>query len=118
MFYNNNNSDSEISQIGKELLGSKFVGVFPLDKVELKEGAIIVNTQSETLPGEHWIAINITPLKINVFDPLGTFYPSSLVRKLAEFRRKTIYNNAMIQNPQSNTCGEHCLIWLYNQYKH
>ena len=54
-------SDSEINTIGKSKLGSLWLGVYPIDKIPfLTEGCFVVNTQTSTLPGEHWLAVNIT----------------------------------------------------------
>jgi hypothetical protein len=106
-------SSLEINRIGSILLGSKWIGVFPLDKVPLdREGGLVVNTQPSTLRGEHWLAVYITLYKINVFDPFGFYYPSLLVNRIETMNRSTFYNNVMYQDPLSKTCGQYCLLWL------
>lgn len=107
-------SSIEIQAIGSKIKG--FRGVYPLDKIPfLINGGYIVNTQTSSLPGEHWIAFHVNPLRVAVFDPLGRFYPSILVRKLHTLNRSIVYNKIMYQNPFSNTCGQYCLAWLYEQ---
>jgi hypothetical protein len=72
----------------------------------------VINTQPSTLSGEHWLAVYITISKINVFDPLGFYYPSMLVNRIEKLNRPTFYNRVMYQNPMSETCGQYCLLWL------
>ena len=89
--------------------------MFPLNKIPvLKSGGLIVNTDPHTLPGEHWIAIYINKYEINVFDPLGFYYPDLLVKTLMKGRqnRNIIYNQTQYQDWDTNTCGQYCLIWL------
>jgi len=95
------------------LLGSEFLGVFSLDQIPiLRPGGFIVNTQTHELPGEHWIAVYITQSEIYVYDPFGFYYPSLLVKKLTEMNRRIVYNRSRDQDPFSNSCGQHCLLWL------
>lgn len=108
-----NVSDSEIDTIGKSKLGSLWLGVYPIDKIPfLTEGCFVVNTQTSTLPGEHWLAVNITKTCVKVFDPFGFYYPNLLVKKLTTLRRPIWFNRIQFQNILSKTCGQHCLVWL------
>ena len=109
----------EIHKSAKKLLGVNWLGVYPIDKIPfLHEGAVIINTQTSTLPGEHWIAISITPMTVKVFDPFGFYYPHLLVKKIHTLNRPVWYNRVQYQNITSKDCGPHCLNWLANQYKH
>ena len=94
-----------------------FRGVYALDKLpdRLYNGGYVINTQTSNLPGEHWIAIYIRPDRINVYNPLGIYYHSILVRKLKRMQQPVFYNNKMDQNPFSFLCGQHCISWLYKQ---
>jgi hypothetical protein len=94
------------------------MGVYPLDKLPpiMNEGGYIVNTQTSTLGGEHWLGIDVRPLQINVFDPLGIYYPDLLISRLARLHRRLICNTTMFQNPFEVTCGPHCLMWLHKRY--
>ena len=99
------------------ILEEKFLGVYSLDKIPfiLGDGGIIVNTQTSTLPGEHWLSIYNSNEVIKVFDPFGFYYPSILVNKLKTMRKRIEYNRIRYQKTLSITCGEHCLLWLYSQ---
>jgi hypothetical protein len=111
-------SSVQINYGGKRLLGSKWIGVYPLDKIppilQNVIGGMIVNSQTSTLPGEHWIAVYFTNLEIRVFDPLGLLYPAFMVNTLLQMgNKKVTFNSKMYQNPLKSTCGQHCLLWLY-----
>ena len=108
------NSSVQVNKIGKQILGNEFVGVFPLDKIPYLSNnqAIIVNTHSSHLGGEHWIAIYVKPGNIFVFDPMGFYYPALLISKLQTMGKPIVYNKTMFQNPLTQTCGQHCLAWL------
>jgi hypothetical protein len=89
--------------------------VFPLDKIpKIRLGGLVVNTDPSYFPGEHWIAIYIKNHIINVYDPLGLYYPSLLKQKL-KGKRNVIYNKTQNQSIDENTCGEYCLLWLTMQ---
>ena len=104
----------QVNNIASKLLGSKFIGVYPLNKLPnlLTNGGYIVNTQSSELPGEHWLAFTVDNNQINVFDPYGYYYPSILVNKLHATRKSIIYNRR--QYDEIN-CGQLCISWLYKQ---
>ena len=94
-------------------MGSKWCGVYPLDKIpNLTNGAYIINTQTKTLPGEHWLAINVDDNKISVMDPLGIYYPDKLVKSILQYKKKVQFSKIRYQDPLSNFCGHICLIWL------
>ena len=92
--------------------------MFPLDKLPYfpVNKALIVNTQTSNLGGEHWIAVYHKPANILVFDPLGFYYPQMLVSHLSIISNPIVYNKVRIQNPFTKTCGQHCLLWLKNQH--
>lgn len=98
------------------MLGSAWRGVYPLDRIRfLENGGYVVNTQTSSLPGEHWIAIYVKPYNVSVFDPLGFYYPSLLVNIVSRMRSKLTYNYIRYQDPLTLTCGQHCLAWLLAQ---
>ena len=108
----------QVYDIGKTLLGNKFVGVFPLDKIpkKLRCGGYIVNTDPSTQPGEHWIAFNVRQNSISVFDPFGEIYPAALVTQLKSTHKKINFNRFQCQNILTTNCGHLCLLWLTLQY--
>jgi hypothetical protein len=104
---------------GRSMLGSPFIGVFPLDKLPplssiVSGNSFIVNTQSSNLPGMHWLAVFVTQSQMRVFDPLGaSSYPNQLVDYLhRNNERRVFYNRRVIQDPRTSLCGQHCLRWL------
>jgi len=64
------------------------------------------------LAGEHWIAVYVDVNEINVFDPLGFYYPTVLVNTLQRMNMRINYNKIRCQNPLTQTCGQYCLLWL------
>ena len=104
----------QLTSFGKRHIPN-FIGVFPLNRLPKalpNKGSFIVNTHSVSLPGEHWIAVWIGEGVIRVFDPLGYFYPHSLVKYLSISRKSIHYNRIARQRPFTQTCGQHCLAWL------
>jgi hypothetical protein len=95
----------------------EFRGVYSMDKVPdyLLNGGYVINTQSANLPGEHWLAVHVTSDLIQVFDPLGMYYPSTLVTKLERMQQPVRYNDVMYQNPLTFLCGNYCVDWLKRQ---
>ena len=109
-------SSEQLDQIGTNLLGTTWKGVYPLDKIpHVRDGSIIVNTHSSHLGGEHWIAVRIRPNGIKVFDPLGYFYPPMLVNALARMMKPISYNRIQYQNPETRLCGHYCIMWLSSE---
>ena len=105
-------------KIGKELLEDSFIGVFPLDKIPqyFNCGGYVVNTQTSNLPGEHWIAFNVKPHSIDVFDPFGIYYPSALVSRVLRSGKTVNFSRKKCQYILTNNCGHLCLLWLMLQY--
>ena len=91
-----------------------FVGVFPLNKVPyIKDiGSFVFNTHTQNLSGEHWIAVHVGFHCVDVFDPLGFYYPLILTNYIHAFNRPVHYNRIMYQQPDLPTCGQNCVMWL------
>ena len=96
-----------------------FVGVFPLNKIpHLSTSSmygLIVNTQTDNLPGQHWIAVRILFDRAWIFDPLAMQPPpSSLCDHLLQHCNvHTPYTCTLaVQPPTSQTCGHHCVYFL------
>jgi hypothetical protein len=98
-----------------------FKGVFPLDRLPKyieKPANFVVNTDSHSLPGEHWLAASYSQRGIvYLFDPFGFFYPKLLILRLNKLHpRKIIFNKQMIQKPWEKNCGQLCLKWLESRH--
>jgi len=104
----------EVYKSGKKLLGSNFIGVFPLDKLprQLKRGAYVINTDPAHRPGQHWIAVNISKSEINVFEPYGFYYPKYLTNRLRATGLPIKFNKTQCQNLLTTNCGPLCLLYL------
>ena len=78
----------------------------------LEHGGFIVNTDTSNLPGQHWIAVYINQSEIQVFDPLGFYYPALLVNTLMRMNTNVVFNRIRCQPPNTTICGQCCLLWL------
>ena len=110
----------EIAKMAKKHRIRGFKGVFSLDNLphDLRGRTtppyrFVVNTHTANLPGEHWLAVSYEKGgHIFVFDPMGIFYPPKLVKYLAKFKKKLVFNKIPYQSPTSKQCGQWCLRWL------
>ena len=116
--------DAEITDIGRQLLGKKYIGTFPVDKVPLagSDKYMIVNCDMSGLPGSHWVALHIRGDKIYIYDSFAR--KSKVILKPLYDRvkksKKTIVdiNAKPDQKSNSEVCGPISLAWLYVVYKH
>ena len=105
--------------LNKKLQNVKcFVGSFPRDKiprVKSLPAALIMNTDTSTQPGEHWVAVYINE------DGIGEYFDSfglkPLFREIVEYLdnncKEWYYNNVTIQGLTSITCGQYCVLFVY-----
>ena len=89
--YVTNMNTHELLALGTTFV-KKFIGVYPLDRLPPlcdlpQDCSFIVNTHTHNLSGEHWLAVKINMTKINVFDPMGMYYPPKLVVYLHRSRK-------------------------------
>ena len=87
-----------------------FIGVFPLDQLPASlpyNSNFIVNTDTANLPGKHWIAVSYDSYGI-----ASAFDPAALTSYLAKRSKHVYFNELMVQDPRTPTCGQHCLKWL------
>jgi hypothetical protein len=85
---------------------------------------IVVNTARVSEPGEHWIVMyrSANGSKLEIFDSLSQspYKYSGLVARLKQMGvKKIIYNSRgySLQSSRSNTCGAHCLFFIYKSCK-
>ena len=109
---------SELLQIGRLLLLPTFIGVFAVDNIPNylpNPCGFIVNTQGNNLLGRHWLSVIINQRKCIIFNSLGNSPPSFLMYQL-HTRLNNItfhYNTNQLQLPNTDTCGLHCIYFLY-----
>lgn len=77
--------------------------------------AIIVNTDPDSKPGTHWIAIYIDKFQNGeYFDSYGLPpFVSQHKKFLRANCKKFLYNTKEMQSLDSNVCGQYCLLYLY-----
>jgi hypothetical protein len=116
----------QLNKLGKQHVYG-FIGTFALDKLPKHIGSppksLIVNTDTQNLPGRHWIAVSYECGGIAyAFDPLGFYYPAALISYLHRNPyQKVHYNYIMYQKPWEHNCGQHCISFLQSRtlgYKH
>ena len=62
----------ELDRVGKKLLGKKYLGTFPSDKIpKNKIGYFICNLDTSNMGGSHWVAIVRDSEGAVVFDSFG-----------------------------------------------
>ncbi len=91
----------------------QFLGVCARNEMQPLQGegdCVIINTDTNNLPGRHWIAVkNVGPNTI-YFDPAGWVPNKSIC---AYFKNLIEYTTNNIQPINSLTCGQHCIYFLY-----
>lgn len=97
-----------------------FNGVYPSNKlvdVNIKNGLYIANTSPDTSKGVHWVAFFISPKCLEVFDTSGTLVLRNKYFKkfIIKCNRKLIINECMVQSPNSNICGQYCIVFALHK---
>ena len=114
-------SNSFLERIGKKILGSDFVGVFPCDvhrKSRKKTYLIIFNTGRKNTLGEHFVAIKIGKKSVFYFDPFGEPPTNSFIKEyISKLKRPLNWNIVQIHHNSSNFCGFYCLAYLMSVKK-
>ena len=97
-------------------VGPVFLGVFPRDKlIQFGDGALVVNTDPSTKPGEHWIAVFVKNGSAEYFDSYGSDTPKWLKRN---WKNVTWTSNPIpLQSPLSAVCGQYCIYYLLHRVR-
>lgn len=111
-----NNLELEHCLLTNKKTSKIFIGVYPANKlldINIKNGFYIANTSPDTSKGVHWVSFFINSNCVEVFDTSGIlFLKNKYFRKfLNKCNRKFIINKNMIQSPQSNVCGQYCVVF-------
>ena len=114
--------NQEVHEIGKELLGDKFKGVFPSDRLEFKPGYYIINSDKSGMPGSHWLGIIIKNKTMYVYDSYAR-KTNKLINHLYDKAKKLKYkivdiNKKSDQKNSSQVCGPISISFLltYNKF--
>lgn len=110
-------------ELDKKLRMSNFLGAYAFDELPANPGSnfsVIVNTQSSSEPGEHWIPLI---LKNGIFyfidsygrSPLNSLFSKDFRNAIKEYFKgyKYKYNPRMIQDIFSNTCGYYSIYFIH-----
>jgi hypothetical protein len=80
--------------------------------------ALVVNTDTSNLPGQHWIAIYVTAdRRGEVMDTYGLLPPTTVQRWLNRNTRHWTANTRLLQPPNSDSCGQFCIDFLVRRAK-
>ena len=95
---------------------SSFIGCFGSDKIPpvIKyPSSFVVNTEKESEPGTHWVAVYLTKTTCYYFDSFGVgVLENDIWNFLKTYYSKVIYSTIQIQHFTSVTCGHFCIGFL------
>lgn len=102
---------------------NKFCGVYPSDllplKIERYPCGIILNTDSHTEKGSHWLAMYFPSKgRGEFFDSYGNrpeFYKNTIEQWLNKHSSNWTYNHRCLQSLNSSTCGQFCLYFIISR---
>lgn len=108
--------EDEVTEVARRYLGNKYLGTFPVDKVPIKPGSMIVNVDKHYQPGSHWASVYITTRTIYVYDSFAR-KSKKLLKMLHDKGKKLGYkvvdvNEKADQKGGSMVCGMISLAWL------
>jgi hypothetical protein len=107
---------NELNGVGKQMLGVKFKGVFPADKIpklnDLSPYAIL-NLDTSKEPGSHWVSIAKNGDETYIYDSFGR----SNVKIIPNLRysgngRIVDTDKDVEQDVLETNCGARCVAWL------
>ena len=103
-----------ISSIDKR---NQFLGCFPLDQLPdfptQFPKSCIINTQTSTKVGEHWIALILTKKHCFYFDSFGLpIIDQRIIEYLNPHYTIVRYSDVCIQHIESDKCGEFCIVFV------
>jgi len=99
-------------QLNNSCKCSNFLGVFPLNRLPVINNAnemFVVNTDTDNLPEQHWIAVKGN----RIFDRIGYYYPTMLVKHMYKYYDNLDINYDAFQNPMEQSCGYYCIYFLH-----
>lgn len=112
----------------KMTCNTHFLGVLPSDQLPKKSlrnlpAFCIINTHPSNMPGEHWIATYLSQDgPACFFDSFGNppdsdRFPTTIETFLTTNAVDVIYSDRRVQDFSSDTCGQHCVFFLYHLVK-
>lgn len=95
-----------------------FCGTFPCDEIphiKKRPASLVVNTDTATETGEHWVAIYLLPNgNIEYFDSYGLppLHKQIINYLYKHCKNNIVYNNRTIQDYKSTACGAFCCSFI------
>lgn len=109
--------DFQLEDLGRELLGSNFRGVYPLDRIPEKilSGYYIVNLDKSYEPGSHWCAFVKNKSRSIFYDSFGR---TQELKKMPELSRLNFIftEDDSEQTREETNCGARCISWCILHY--
>ena len=108
--------DDTLKTLGRDLLGKKFAGVYPVDLIKFPPGKkyMIFNTDISTMSGEHWMALVKEKNMYYVYDSFGrsTQEIAPILFKQA-MKRIVDADQDAEQGIEEENCGQRSLSFLF-----
>lgn len=106
---------SDLEKVGKKMLGQKFLGVYPSDKIPTLKNHeyAILNLDKSNESGSHWVAIAKIKNKTHFYDSFGR-KDINIIKSLKYSGNGKIINtdNDAEQKKEEMNCGARCIAWL------
>lgn len=113
-YFNRRTSDVELKEICKKL-HIQLHGVFMKDELPktLKNGNYIMNLDSSTGSGTHWVCFHKKGNELAYFDSFGTEPPQEAYEIMTKGKKTmAYYSDKVVQDTKSNICGFYCILFL------
>jgi hypothetical protein len=112
----------ELNGVGNKLLGVKFKGVFPSDKIPRLNDLspyCILNLDTSKESGSHWVALAKNGDHSVLYDSFGREHPKIIPRLRYSGNGKIVDTDRDAEQKVLETnCGARCLAWLCIFDKH
>ena len=112
----------EIEDVLKNHPGIRFMlkGVYARNRLPRQlnmPSALVVNTEPDSLDGEHWIAMYIAAnSRREYYDPMRLPpYHAAYMAFLNKHCTSWTYNAVRVQEEGSTVCGQHCIYYLIHR---
>ena len=99
----------DLNRIGKQLIGTEFLGVYPSDRMPKNKGYYIANVDKSSQPGTHWLGCVNSNGHRYIYDSFGRG-SSSIIPHVSGSIIDADYDRE--QDINENNCGARCLAWL------
>ena len=88
------------------------------DTITLSDRPMIINTETSTQAGRHWVVIELR--HGYYFDSLADFdvMTNTFEPILLKYNNQYIFNKTRFQSEYSSSCGLYCLYYLYYRSTH